>query len=73
MASRVVSLSGNTPDVQNHTPCPRHYAGEALKLDYESILSEPVPERFSVLIRQLRKQEMLRSALIATEHCLEKP
>ncbi len=73
MAARVISLPGNAPEVPDQMSCPRQCAAEAFRQDFEAILSEPVPERFGVLIRKLREQEMKRSALIASEHCFEKP
>ncbi|MFN3608080.1 MAG: NepR family anti-sigma factor [Hyphomonas sp.] len=72
MAARVISLPGIAPEVSDDLPCPRQFAGETLKQDFEAVLSEPVPERFGVLIRKLREQEMRRSALIASEHHLDK-
>lgn len=73
LAARVISLPGNAPEVSNDVSCPQQCAIEELKQDFEAILSEPVPERFGALIRKLREQEMQRSALIASESCLDKP
>lgn len=73
MAARLISLPGNTPEVPEPMSYPRECAAETFRQNFEAILSEPVPERFGVLIRRLREQEMQRSALIASEHCLDRP
>lgn len=73
MAARVISLPGNAPEVPDQLSCPRQCAAEMFKQDFEAILSEPVPERFSVLIRKLREKEMQRSASTVSEHCRDQP
>jgi hypothetical protein len=35
---------------------------EAMRQDFESILNEPLPERFAALIRTLREEETRRAA-----------
>lgn len=55
------SPSGNRPPTQLETKVQAHIGGQLRQL-YDQMISEPIPDRFTVLLDQLEKQPPERAA-----------
>lgn len=63
MAARLFSLPCHGADsAENTNSCNQTTTAEAMRQEFEAILNEPLPERFTTLVRTLREEEAKRAA-----------